>query len=298
MQEKNTYLQRFSAWLPAIRRFSVGTGLIILALLAIAFATIQRQEQLLFPSLAMTATKVEMLRTRGLPDGVESMFIPTSDGEVLEMWRMAPAEPRADQPVALFFHGNGDTLDSPIWIQQWLTRLGFINYSIDYRGIGKSSGFPSEEGLYRDAEALYAAADRREGLAARGLLIVGYSLGSGPASFLAGKLDRGSLLLLAPFYSLRDVVAEQPYYSLLLSFLRFVFPVSEHIQNFAGDCIIAAHGDQDRVIGAHHSTRLKSAYRGKARFLLIRDLQAHHGNIIGAKQAEIEAAVASCMSAK
>jgi hypothetical protein len=42
----------------------------------------------------------------GLPQAQE-VVVPTSDGEKLLAWYVAP---KADKPLVVYFHGNGDTL--------------------------------------------------------------------------------------------------------------------------------------------------------------------------------------------
>ena len=75
-----------------------------------------------------------------------------------------------------------------------------------YRGYSGNPGTPSEEGLYRDARA------RRRWLAANGvgagdLVIVGNSLGSGPAVELARAIRPRGLVLISPFASMTAVAA-------------------------------------------------------------------------------------------
>ena len=67
-----------------------------------------------------------------------------------------PAEvaPRA---LVLYFHGNGGNLSVWLPILAGVAREGFTVAAIDYRGYGKSSGTPSEKGLYRDVDAALAS---------------------------------------------------------------------------------------------------------------------------------------------
>ena len=75
----------------------------------------------------------------------------TADGERLQVWHL----PRADaQAQVVYFHGNGGNLS--IWSDALvgLSRQRYDVIAFDYRGYGLSTGRPSEEGLYRDVDAV------------------------------------------------------------------------------------------------------------------------------------------------
>lgn len=75
---------------------------------------------------------------------------------------------------------------------------------LDYRGYGKSQGrIGSEAHLLADADAAYQQL-HTEYAEARTVLL-GYSLGTGVAAWLAAHHHPRLLILQAPYYSLRDV---------------------------------------------------------------------------------------------
>jgi fermentation-respiration switch protein FrsA (DUF1100 family) len=75
---------------------------------------------------------------------------------------------------------------------------------LDYRGYGKSSGRPSEQGLYRDSEAgfIYLLG---KGYRAERIILHGESLGTAVAIDLASRRPCAALILEAPFTSASDV---------------------------------------------------------------------------------------------
>ena len=75
---------------------------------------------------------------------------------------------------------------------------------LDYRGYGKSSGRPSEQGLYRDSEAgfIYLLG---KGYRAEQIILHGESLGTAVAIDLAFRRPCAALILEAPFTSASDV---------------------------------------------------------------------------------------------
>ena len=82
---------------------------------------------------------------------------------------------------------------------QWLP--GYATYLVNYRGFGGSSGSPSESALFQDALNIYdALAERYEQIA-----VVGRSLGSGVAMYLAAERPVDRVVLVTPFDSVEHV---------------------------------------------------------------------------------------------
>jgi len=102
--------------------------------------------------------------------------------------------------VIVYFHGNGGQLGG-YWDRiQILWRMGFAVFAIDYRGFGRSSGEPSEAGIYADARtaathvkerlvlhdpSLLGADDALPTASRAALTYYGFSLGSTAAIDLA-----------------------------------------------------------------------------------------------------------------
>lgn len=75
---------------------------------------------------------------------------------------------------------------------------------VDYRGYGKSSGVPTERGLYRDTDAAYQWLID-SGFPAQKLILHGESIGSAVAVELAARRECAALVLESPFTSLSDI---------------------------------------------------------------------------------------------
>jgi pimeloyl-ACP methyl ester carboxylesterase len=76
-------------------------------------------------------------------------------------------------------------------------------YALHYRGFGGSSGEPSESALFSDAIALF---DQVRG-SHEHIRVVGSSLGSGVAIYLASVRPVEQLVLVTPYDSLLDLIA-------------------------------------------------------------------------------------------
>ena len=68
-------------------------------------------------------------------------------------------------------------------------------YLINYRGYGESDGSPMEESLYADALAIYERVSQNHDKVS----VIGRSLGTGVATYLASQRDIDRLVLIEPF---------------------------------------------------------------------------------------------------
>lgn len=262
----------------AVVRFCLRLA-VLLALLVVLVVSFQGA--LIFPAMLQTLGQSKQPRSVKEGSVFESFSVPNSDGKFVEAFRVPT---RAEQRgIAVVFHGNGDTLDSALGLQRWFASLGFTNYSLEYRGVGRSEGWPTEEALERDVDRLWEEICAREDCNPQRVLIVGFSIGSGPASYLAGKVQPRALLLLAPFTSLPDVVREMPLYGLLTRFLKFKFPVLERVQLLTETSVLILHGVTDSVIPVSHARQFQEALASNGRVRVSIHERAGHGDALASQ---------------
>ncbi len=221
------------------------------------------QDVHIFPGALLSLFSGRTRDPRTLPSGVESIFISTPDAKKIELWRLAPQQevPQKDL-VALIFHGNGGALESFYLFQLWFSSLGICSYAFDYRGFGKSSGWPGEKGISTDSDAVWSYCVEREKLDPQQIIIFGFSIGSGPASRIAALHSPRALILTSPFTDLRRVVREHGLLAILAPFLRHRFPVKAHIEKLKSTSLLLVHGGNDKIISRVHAEELERSYRG------------------------------------
>lgn len=200
-----------------------------------------------------------------LPDGspFEEIRIETPDGESLLAWTMAAAP---GCPTMLLLHGNGGHLDRDVPQYMRLHEAGVGLLALSWRGYAGSTGKPSEDGLYTDAQAAYDTLIA-EGLAPENIIVHGFSLGTGPATKLSAENAVGALVLEAPYYSiLRIAERSAPIFPVSLGFRN-----GFHSHRYIGEVtapILIAHGTADRTIPAGDSADLAAlAPEGTTRIL-------------------------------
>lgn len=93
-----------------------------------------------------------------------------------------------DDSVVLFCHGNGDDLGTLKPYAQWLSaKLERRVVAFDYPGYGHSTGTTSESSIYEAALLAYHYCV--DHLRAQRVVLLGKSLGTGAAMFLASRKD-------------------------------------------------------------------------------------------------------------
>src|SRR5687768_10993637 len=122
--------------------------LIALAVALLALALFVRWVE---PRLAFFPFKGEAETPRDFGVAFEPLTIETADGERLRAWSMPAAAPRAR---VVYFHGNGGNLSNWSPILAGIVQRGYSVIAVDYRGYGLSTGRPTEQGIYRDVDAL------------------------------------------------------------------------------------------------------------------------------------------------
>lgn len=130
----------------------------------------------------------------------QDVTLRTDDGVALHARYIEHASARQ---TLLYLHGNAGNLAERSDVLIELAGLGANLLAIDYRGYGSSQGTPNEAGVYRDAAAAYRFLLERTQPSQ--LIVLGESLGGGPACELAASAPIGGLILQSTFTSIPDM---------------------------------------------------------------------------------------------
>ena len=200
----------------------------------------------------------------------EEYFIKVDDNTELNALHF-----KADSSKGLVFylHGNAGNLDSWGDVADLYLKLNYDVFILDYRGYGKSTGkITSEAQISNDVQKAYDFA--RKNYDENKIVIVGYSIGTGPASTLAANNKPGKLILKAPYYNLSDLVHQ--YFPIVPTFiLKYKFKNNKNLKKIACPIYIF-HGDRDEVIYYNSSVKLSKLLKEKDQFITLKG-QAHNG---------------------
>ena len=200
----------------------------------------------------------------------DEVNIKTKDGNVLNGLLF-----KADSAKGLVFylHGNAGSLDKWGGVANRYTELHYDVFILDYPGYGKSEGrINSKAQLFDGIQTAYD--DMKIHYQEDSIVVLGYSIGSGPAAHLAATNHPRLLILQAPYYSLTDLIRHS--FPIIPTFiLKYRFQTNDYLK----DCkmpVVIFHGNQDEVIYYGSSLKLKEEFK-TADTLITLQGQGHNG---------------------
>ena len=168
----------YDARVPLLTRFVIIAVLAYVVLVGVVWLL---QERFIFyPQLGREI--VATPATRGVP--YEEVRLATSDGKQLNAWWVPVDKPLG---TVLLFHGNAGNISHRIDYALMFRRIGYSTLLVDYRGYGRSTGTPTEQGTYTDADAAWGWLTKTQRVPEREVVLFGESLGGGVASWLAAR---------------------------------------------------------------------------------------------------------------
>ena len=257
---------------------------VILAL-AIAYAAICALVFLFQPRMIYFPQVAHEVNASPLAAGLQyqDVVIDASDGVKVHAWWIPARDARG---AMLLTHGNAGNISHRVGYATMFNRLGYSVLLFDYRGFGKSSGHPDEEGTYRDADAAWLYVNVVQKVAARDIVLVGESLGGGVATYLAQKHPPRALILASTFTSVPDLgVTVYPWLPVRL-LARIRYDNISRIGSIDAPVMIA-HSPQDDVIPFPHGQALFTAAREPKEMLTLAG--GHNEGFIFARDAWIDA---------
>lgn len=155
----------------------------------------------------------------------------------------------------LYFGGNGEAVEYNLPKFKKLFQNHAI-YLVKYRGYGGSTGKPSEEGLYSDALKIFDDLNDKY----TEISVIGRSLGSGVATYIASKRNITKLALVTPFDSIESVA--QKTYPMFPMFIL----LKDKYNSIGRAHLIKANtlllvAENDKIIKKSHSENLAKAFK-------------------------------------
>lgn len=204
---------------------------------------------LYFPSrgIAQTPASIQL--------SFEELEIVTSDEEHLGGWWIHARRPPLGH--LLFCHGNAGNVGDRVAHAGLLSAGGFDVLLFDYRGYGRSTGKPDEQGTYTDARAALRTLLQRPDVDPRRVFYLGESLGGAVALRLAVDSPPLGLVLQSTFTSIRQA-ARRHYPFVPSALVPDAYPSLRLIRELRAPLLVL-HGDRDRIVPLEHGQALFEA---------------------------------------
>jgi hypothetical protein len=207
-------------------------------------------------------------------------FFNTEDGERLHGW-FFPAE--KDSPVILHFHGNAGNISHRLDLVQPFQRKGFSVFLVDYRGFGKSSGRPSEQGLYRDGLAAWTYLVEKENIAPERIVIHGHSIGGAVAIEVALQKKVRGVILESAFTSTKNMAKTMPLFALFAPVFPAHYNNLDKIHRLRAPKLIV-HGESDEIVPFSMGKKLFEAATDPKSFYPVKDAGHNDVFVVGGER--------------
>jgi pimeloyl-ACP methyl ester carboxylesterase len=239
--------------------------ILVVAYLLICIALFFFQEKLIF-----LPGKLDKNFRFAFGQKFKEINIKTKDGKFLNGVLFTSDSSRG---LIFYLHGNAGSLNTWGEVAKRYTELKHDVFMLDYRGYGKSeSSIRSQKQFHEDIQKAYD--ELKKTYKETNITVLGYSIGTGPAAYLASTNHPTLLILQAPYYSLTDMMRHT--YRVIPTFLlKYKFNTYQYIKACKMPIVIF-HGNQDEVVYYNSSIRLKEFLK-RTDTLITLNGQGHNG---------------------
>jgi alpha-beta hydrolase superfamily lysophospholipase len=176
-------------------------------------------------------------------------------------------DPKAE---VVYWHGNGGNLSLWLDVAAAVHRQGLTVLVFDYRGYGRSTGSPTEQGVYRDTDAVLARFWNARHRADRPVIYWGRSLGGAAAAYGTRVRKPDGLILESTFPDVKSLIAGNPVLWFFGLFATYRFATAEWLEGFDRPTLVM-HGDRDSVIPYEQGRLLFDRITATKQFVTIAD---------------------------
>ena len=244
----------------------IGTAEVaLLAYLTVAAVLYFLQDRLLFLPRPLDKEVKRLL---------SSHEIAVQSGDVRLAGWFVKGEITEERPLIFYFGGNAEEVSGNLFSIGRIRTSSFL--FMNYRGYGESEGSPTQDALYADAVKIYDEIVRKTKVPPQRIVLMGRSLGSGVAVYLASKRPVGGLILITAYDTLVNV-AESHYPIFPVKWLmRHPFDSLRLAPNIKAPVLNLMAGN-DSIIPNRFSRNLMKHWGGKSESVLIQG--ASHNDI-------------------
>ncbi len=172
-----------------------------------------------------------------------------NDGELIKTIVLNPNQDNA----IIYFGGNAENVVySTLDFQQLISNTVYL---VNYRGYSGSTGKPTEQALYSDAIAIYDEINTTH----TKISVIGRSIGSGIATYLASQRPISKLMLVTPFDSLQNIAQAQfPIYPSSI-ILKDKYRSIDRIKDIDSKTLILI-AENDQIVPYKNSVKLVNSF--------------------------------------
>lgn len=183
----------------------------------------------------------------------------------LHGWKIEQSN-SCSEAVLLYFGGNAEDVTLNFsQVSEWNVRRA---YFFNYRGYGWSQGKPSQAAFFEDALAIYDFLVDAQGEKPENIILMGRSLGSAVATYVAAQRWVSRSILITPFDSVLSLAKQMLPFLPVRWLLRHPFPSSDYAPSIRSNLLMIL-AEHDEVISRSNSLVLYEKWAGNKRLCTI-----------------------------
>jgi len=202
-----------------------------------------------------------------LPAYITPLILKTEDG--IELESLLFTHKNKSKKFVIYFHGNAGNIYHRVEEASEIYNMGYDLIISGYRGYGRSSGAPSEKGIYIDGRTVLNYVVNTLNYSPENIYVYGRSLGTTVAVEVSQNITLGGVILITPFTSSEDF-AKEKLGCLFSCFGSGYFQSIKKINNLKSPLLVI-HGTKDEIVPYKLGVKLYNAYSGPKEFISITD---------------------------
>jgi pimeloyl-ACP methyl ester carboxylesterase len=177
-------------------------------------------------------------------------------------------------PLIIYFGGNAEEVSHLISKRAYFKHCAVA--LVNYRGYGQSTGSPSEKNMFSDALEVYDHLKSLPGIDSARVILLGRSIGTGVATYLASERPIKATVLITPYESMIAVAQEKYPFVPISLLIKHPFDSQTYAAKITTP-VLAFIAKNDVVIPKQHAYNLLKTWKGKTSFL---EVNADHNSIM------------------
>jgi len=200
-----------------------------------------------------------------------------NNGKLLNGWIKYNVQKEQEAPLLIFFGGNAqnssNTCRSFLNNNSYRYFEGYNIMIIDYPGYGLSEGTPSDITMFEAALKVYDYACDLNCVDTDNIIVLGFSIGTGVATYVASQRDVNGLILIAPYDEALSLYNDNLniFYGPLKMLAKYKFSSISYAPNVNVSPLIITSYD-DEVISYNFTLNLTNYFNDVEETILLEDV--------------------------
>ncbi len=213
---------------------------------------------------------------------VEDIKIPSGNGD-LHGWHLHQSSHTDSNKIDLLLYFGGYNEDSATAALRFLKQMtdhdhfqDFDVAVVDWPGFGTSDGKPTDDNIRSASAAIFRYFRAKDNV--RRIYLMGYSFGSGPATYVASLYEADGLILLAPYESAFDLYnsVTPVFYGPMKLLISFRMDTGEYANEVSIQPLIV-YSEADQRVPIKYSIALSGHFLNEPVILSLPDVS--HGDL-------------------